>query len=93
MKDRCYNPSNKVYHNYGGRGIKVCSQWLTNFEQFKADVGERPSPKHSLDRINVNLGYEPGNIRWATVKEQARNRRPMRAMMVYCFNASLGFGG
>jgi hypothetical protein len=76
MKDRCERPTCIGYHNYGGRGIRVCERWLNSFENFYADVGPRPSPKHSLDRWpNPNGHYEPGNVRWATAKEQALNTR------------------
>jgi hypothetical protein len=76
MLDRCRNPNNKHYHRYGGRGIKVCDKWQKGFWFFYEDVGSRPSPGHSLDRYPNNDGnYEPGNVRWATPKEQQRNRR------------------
>jgi hypothetical protein len=79
MKRRCLNPRSRGYENYGGRGIAVCARWETSFEAFLADVGRRPSPDHSLDRFPDNDGdYEPGNVRWATSKEQCRNRRLTR---------------
>lgn len=78
MKGRCYLPSNKTYHNYGGRGIKVCDRWLNSFQAFFGDLGERPSPQHSIERIDTNGNYEPGNCRWATAKEQGENRRDTR---------------
>lgn len=74
MKNRCTDPQSHSWHNYGGRGIRVCDRWLASFESFLADVGYRPKG-HSLDRIDVNGYYEPGNVRWALPKEQARNRR------------------
>lgn len=74
MKRRCRNKKNKAFDNYGGRGIRVCERWL-NFEFFLSDVGERPSPNHSIDSINNDGNYEPGNVRWSTQKEQCRNKR------------------
>lgn len=75
MKTRCGNKNSQDYANYGGRGIKVCDRWLNSFENFLADLGLKPTKKHSLDRINVNGNYEPGNVRWSTQKAQCRNKR------------------
>jgi hypothetical protein len=72
MISRCTRPSHGSYPAYGGSGITVCHRWCT-FANFLADMGERPSLHHSIDRINGSKGYEPGNCRWATRIEQARN--------------------
>jgi hypothetical protein len=74
MKNRCYNPKNNRWNSYGGRGIKVCDRWLNSFENFLEDMGERPNGC-SIDRIDPNGNYEPNNCRWATSKEQGKNKR------------------
>ncbi len=75
MIRRCTNPKDARYADYGGRGIKVCDRWLNDVHAFFADMGPRPSPKHSIDRIDNSGNYEPGNCRWATPPEQIRNTR------------------
>lgn len=74
MLKRCLDPKSERYPQYGGRGIEVCASWRDGFANFLADMGERPSPRHSLDRIEVNGNYEKSNCRWALVKVQSRNK-------------------
>jgi hypothetical protein len=75
MKRRCHNINYSQYFYYGGRGITVCDRWINSFENFIADMGEKPSSLHSLDRIDNNGNYEPSNCRWATSSEQRINQR------------------
>ena len=81
MRGRCMSPKNQDYKDYGGRGIAVCDDW-NDYRNFLADMGLRPSNKHSIDRIDVNGGYSPRNCRWATAKEQGRNKRETRFVTV-----------
>lgn len=75
MRHRCLNPNNPSYKNYGGRGIRVCERWLHSFENFLADMGLKPSLRHTIERTNNEKGYEPRNCKWATRTEQVRNTR------------------
>lgn len=79
MLRRCYVETHNAYPDYGGRGIQVCDRWREpegkGFENFLADMGKRPSRRHSLDRVDPDGHYEPNNVRWATSTEQGRNKR------------------
>lgn len=78
MIKRCENPNHKDFQEYAGRGITVSPAWRNDFSAFFQCIGPRPSAEHSLDRIDNDRGYEPGNVRWATAKEQSNNRRRRR---------------
>jgi hypothetical protein len=78
MRQRCLNPRNQAYKDYGGRGIKICKRW-SDFKNFLKDMGTRPAGK-TLDRKNNDGNYTPKNCRWATPRQQSRNRRPRRPL-------------
>lgn len=82
MIRRCTVARSPDFANYGGRGITVCESWRKSFDAFLAEVGPRPSARHSIDRIDNDRGYEPGNCRWATAREQQRNRRNNRLVTI-----------
>lgn len=75
MVQRCHNPNNKDYEHYGGRGIKVCDMWRSSFEAFFMTVGKRPGDDYTIERIDTNDDYRPGNVKWATRQEQVLNQR------------------
>lgn len=81
---RCTNPKNNRFHDWGGRGISMCERWLNDFNLFLADVGIAPSAKHTIERINNNGNYEPGNCKWIPLVEQSRNRRNIRFIEWCC---------
>jgi len=81
MRARCENEAHPNFTQYGGRGITVCERWAS-FENFLADMGPRPSRNHSIDRIDNDGNYEPGNCRWATKLEQSSNRRTSRLFQI-----------
>lgn len=87
MKARCYNRRSASWKRYGGRGIAVCDSWRDSFDAFLADMGRRPGPNYSLDRIDVNKDYGPDNCRWATQSQQQNNRRDN--ILIKAFGESL----
>ncbi len=89
MKSRCFVPTDPHYYAYGNRGITVCAQWAESFSAFIAYVGRRPSKLHSIDRIDNNGNYEPGNVRWATRTEQSRNKRNTKFISAFGENRPL----
>lgn len=89
MKARCHNPLNKRYHDWGGRGIVVCSEWRSDYGAFISHVGRRPSSRHQIDRIDNARGYEPGNCRWVLPSENCRNTRRSRIVVLWGIAAPL----
>jgi hypothetical protein len=83
MKDRCLNKAHTNYARYGGRGITICKQWLDSFDAFYAYIGPKPSPEHSIGRIDNDGNYEPGNVEWQTTKQQNSNYSRNR-FLTYC---------
>lgn len=77
MKRRCYSTKEVSYERYGAKGITVCDRWLESFENFYEDMGAKPSPNHTLERLDGELGYGPENVVWATTETQMRNRKKM----------------
>ena len=99
IKARCFNPNNPRYSDWGGRGIAVCDRWKNSFENFLADMGTKPSPKHSLDRIDNDGDYSDENCKWSTKAEQDNNRRSNRLITIGCvtltiaqWTKEMGFG-
>ncbi len=97
MRERCNNPNAKQYKDYGGRGIKICKEW-DDVSVFSKDMGERPSLRHTLDRIDNDKGYSKDNCRWATYEEQANNKRGSKKLnaarvKVFACNAMLAYNG
>ena len=74
MKARCYDPNNKRYSRYGGRGIKVCDRWIDSYANFLLDMGRKPTCRHTLERCELDGDYEPANCVWATLEDQANNK-------------------
>ena len=89
MITRCYDPSNKGFKHYGGRGIKVCKEWRKSFSNFYKHIGNKPSPEYSIERINNNGNYAFGNVKWATRIEQANNNRHNHFIIINGWNFTI----
>jgi len=89
MKQRCFNPNHKRYLDWGGRGITVCDRWKNSFENFLADMETKPTPKHSIDRIDNDSDYCLENCRWATKAEQQNNQRSNRLITIACVTLNI----
>lgn len=83
MKRRCYKEYDKRYHDYGGRGIKVCERWFNSYENFLSDMGLPPTRKHQIDRIDNEGDYEPDNCRWVSLRQNARNKRNSKLITAF----------
>lgn len=88
-KGRCNNPKNRMFKTYGARGIKMCAEWENDFKKFFEHLGPKPNPKYSLDRIDNNRGYEPGNVKWSNGYEQASNKTNNRMFTICCQTKTL----
>jgi hypothetical protein len=92
IKCRCFNPKQAAWKWYGGRGITMCEKWKNSYLAFLADVGRKPKPKYTLDRIDNNGNYEPGNVRWTTYHQQMLNKRhPNRLPVILCPICNMSF--
>ncbi len=92
MKQRCYNPKAVGYKYYGARGITVCERWMHSFRNFLQDMGRKPLPELSLERMDNNGNYEPRNCCWATSSAQSRNKRKPKSHRPYCRRGRRQFG-